>query len=77
MTIDGFPTSGILLAVIEFGGFASEKDFTTSAATLRAALQKDRRNIVEGGPFSEAWAGYNAPNVVFNRHNEVWIQVTM
>jgi hypothetical protein len=63
-------------AVIEFGGFASEDDYLGASANLRSFLARDNITVVEDS-WMEAWAGYDAPDVLFNRHNEVWIHVAV
>jgi hypothetical protein len=65
MTIDAFPEGGILMAVTGFGGFATGDEFISTAAKLRTALKRDGRQTVTGGPFSEAWAQYDSPYVIF------------
>jgi hypothetical protein len=65
MSIDGFPAGGILQAVAGFGGFATADEFIKTATQLRAALAKDGRQLASGGAFSEVWAQYDSPYVVF------------
>ena len=65
MSIDAFPSGGVLLATVGFGGFATETEFVSTAAKLRAALTRDGRTLVQGGPFTESWAQYDSPSVIF------------
>lgn len=65
MSIDAFPTGGIMQAVAGFPGFATAAEFQSAAAKLRAALEKDGRNIASGGAFNEIWAQYDSPYVIF------------
>jgi hypothetical protein len=65
MGIDAFPEGGILQAVAGFGGFATDAEFKKVAAELRAALQRDGRNVVGDSAFTEVWAQYDSPYVLF------------
>jgi hypothetical protein len=73
ITIEPFPKAQYAVAV--FGGFAKEADFTKAEAQLVAQLKKDGIKMVDNAQWSRVWAGYDSPFVLFNRHNEVWVQV--
>lgn len=64
------------IAVYEFGGYASENDFITAEATLRGFLAEDGVQVVSDS-WGVAWAQYDSPFVIFNRHNEVWVHVQL
>jgi len=72
--IDQSPT-GLKVAVSEFPGFATEDEFKASQATLIASLKADGYTIKMNTRFSPVWASYDSPFTLFNRHNEVWIEV--
>jgi len=74
VTILPLPLSSF--AVLEFPGFATEADFLTNAETLRGYLARDNINVVNDD-FGEVWAQYDAPTTIFNRHNEVWIHISL
>jgi len=61
-------------AVLEFGGFASEGDWEEKADELLVLLLEDSVKPV-GGEWGVVYAGYDSPFVLFNRHNEVWIEI--
>lgn len=65
MEIDAFPQGGILFASAGFGGFATAAEFKKTATQLRADLQRDGRNIVGDSAFTEVWAQYDSPYVLF------------
>jgi hypothetical protein len=75
MTIDPVPAMATF-AVVEFGGFANEDDYLANSAALRGFLARDNITVVQD-EWEEAWMGYDAPDVLFNRHNEVWVHVTV
>lgn len=66
----------IPFAVAEFGGFATETDFLAAEASLRAALARDGVQTVDDA-WGVAWAQYDSPYTVFNRHNEVWVHIAL
>ncbi|CAM9827145.1 unnamed protein product, partial [Phaeothamnion confervicola] len=70
-------SKGARFAVVEFGGFAREGDYVAQAADLKAALAKDGVATVDpqNSEWAEIWAGYDSPFVLFNRHNEVLLQL--
>lgn len=41
----------------------------------RATLAKEGVKAVGKGEWASVWAGYDSPFVLFNRHNEVWVQL--
>lgn len=63
-----------LVAVVTFGGFAQEADFKEKESQLRAALERDGVKTREG-EWGRVWAGYDPPFRLFDRHNEVWVQI--
>lgn len=62
-------------AISEFPGFATENDFVNCEASLRKALEADGVKTVSGTNWSRAWAQYDSPFTLFDRHNECWLQV--
>ncbi|KAI8503993.1 Heme-binding protein 2 [Branchiostoma belcheri] len=56
-------------AVLSFGGFASETDWTDTAKALAESL--DNATVSYHKDFYYT-AGYNSPFQLFDRHNEVW-----
>lgn len=64
----------ITFAVITFGGFACENDFKDHQHALQKKLRADGVKPVTGA-WDTVWASYDSPFVLFNRHNEVWLQV--
>mmetsp|Transcript_19278 Transcript_19278/g.73845 ORF Transcript_19278/g.73845 Transcript_19278/m.73845 type:complete len:264 (+) Transcript_19278:1389-2180(+) len=63
------------VAFKEFPGFATEKDFLSCEADLRAALAADGVATVGGTDWSRVWAQYDSPFTLFGRHNECWVRV--
>eukprot|EP00639_Heterosigma_akashiwo_P024599 CAMPEP_0194705872 /NCGR_PEP_ID=MMETSP0295-20121207/29219_1 /TAXON_ID=39354 /ORGANISM="Heterosigma akashiwo, Strain CCMP2393" /LENGTH=162 /DNA_ID=CAMNT_0039601695 /DNA_START=64 /DNA_END=552 /DNA_ORIENTATION=+ len=72
-----FDTSGArTYAALLFPGFAAEADWPAREAELRAALAADGVAVKPGDEeWGVVYAGYDSPFVLFNRHNEVWIEV--
>lgn len=65
-------------AVVEFGGEAVEADYKVANALLKAALVEDGVTMAPADDeWSEAWCGYDAPNDLFNRHNEAWVKISL
>jgi hypothetical protein len=62
-------------AVVVFGGFATQNDFVNNAGALRGYLTEANVTAITNSPWSECWLQYDAPDQLFNRHNEVWIAV--
>uniref|UniRef100_A0A7S3XQ77 Uncharacterized protein n=1 Tax=Heterosigma akashiwo TaxID=2829 RepID=A0A7S3XQ77_HETAK len=63
-------------AALLFPGFAAEADWPAREAELRAALAADGVAVKPGDEeWGVVYAGYDSPFVLFNRHNEVWIEV--
>ena len=76
MTIEALALS--TFAVAEFGGEATEADYKVANALLKAALVADGRALAPADDaWAEAWMGYDAPNDLFNRHNEAWVKVVL
>jgi len=76
MSIEPMPLS--TFAVVEFGGEAVEATYKVATSLLKAALQADNITLAEpSDPWAEAWCGYDAPNDLFNRHNEAWVKVIL
>ena len=74
--IENFPLS--TFAVVEFGGEAFEADYKIANALLKAALVEDGVTLAPvTDDWAEVWCGYDAPNDIFNRHNEAWIRVVL
>ncbi|CAE7870320.1 unnamed protein product [Symbiodinium sp. KB8] len=63
------------VAFKEFPGFATEKDFLSCEADLRAALAADGVATLGGTDWSRVWAQYDSPFTLFGRHNECWVRV--
>lgn len=59
------------VAVISFGGYASDEKITANRLKLEKILEQ--RNIKTNGPFS--YLGYNAPYEIIGRTNEIIIPV--
>jgi len=59
------------VAVIRFGGYASDEKITANRLKLEKILEQ--RNIKTNGPFS--YLGYNAPYEIIGRTNEIIIPV--
>jgi hypothetical protein len=59
------------VAVIRFGGYASDEKITANRLKLEKILEQ--RNIKTNGPFS--YLGYNAPYELIGRTNEIIIPV--
>jgi hypothetical protein len=65
-------------AVAEFGGEATEAEYKLASALLKDALVADGRQLAPAeDEWAEAWMGYDAPNDLFNRHNEAWVKVLL
>ena len=65
-------------AVVEFGGEANEFDYKTANELLKAALVEDGVTLAPvSDDWSEVWCGYDAPNDIFNRHNEAWVKIIL
>ena len=76
MTIEELPLS--TMAVVEFGGEATEATYKLASSLLKDALAKDGIKLAPSDDsWSEAWCGYDAPNDLFNRHNEAWVKVIL
>jgi len=76
MSIVELPLS--TFAVAEFGGEATEATYKLASSLLRDALVADNVTLASpDDPWAEAWCGYDAPNDIFNRHNEAWIKVIL
>ena len=74
--IEDFPLA--TFAVVEFGGEAFEADYKIANALLKAALVEDGVTLAPvTDDWAEVWCGYDAPNDIFNRHNEAWIRVVL
>lgn len=71
----------VYYAVVEFPGFAGLNDYQTYQASLLKWLAADGVSVVPADSPAAyagtnfAYAGYDSPFTIFNRHNEVWIQV--
>ncbi len=63
--------SAKVLAVLQYGGFSSDKDIKKNCEILQQELTK--QNVSTKGSFM--YMGYNAPWDVVNRRNEVAIEV--
>jgi hypothetical protein len=76
VTIEAMPLA--TFACVEFPGEATEIDYKIRAAQLKAAIIADGLALAPAGDaWSEAWMGFDAPNDIFNRHNEVWMKVVL
>ena len=76
MTIEDIPLS--TFAVVEFGGEANEADYKLASTLLKDALVADGRMLAPSeDEWAEAWCGYDAPNDLFNRHNEAWVKILL
>lgn len=65
-------------AVVEFGGEADEFDYKIASRLLKDALVEDKVTLAPAtDPWAEAWCGYDAPNDIFNRHNEAWVKIVL
>ena len=76
MYLDALPLT--TFAVLEFPGEANGISYALQKNKLLTMLQADNRTLA---PASDEWAvayaGYDAPNDLFNRHNEVWIKISI
>ena len=78
VTIESVPTTGVRVATSYFPGFATHADFLATEAALRVALAAANVPVVDansGAPFARVYAQYDSPFTLFNRHNEVWLQL--
>eukprot|EP01118_Nematostelium_gracile_P012594 TRINITY_DN4628_c0_g1_i1.p1 TRINITY_DN4628_c0_g1~~TRINITY_DN4628_c0_g1_i1.p1 ORF type:complete len:200 (-),score=56.47 TRINITY_DN4628_c0_g1_i1:75-674(-) len=66
---------GMTVAVYSYPGFNSGSIMYMSATGLKIMLSEAKIQFEE--PDSFVYAGYDAPNTIENRHNEVWIKVNM
>ena len=74
--IEPFPLS--TFAVAEFPGEATEFDYKLANSLLKAALVEDGVTLAPADDvWSEAWLGYDAPDDLFNRHNEAWVKIIL
>ncbi len=65
-------------AIAEFGGEATEGDYKIANALLKTALVEDGVSLAPADDaWAEAWCGYDAPNDLFNRHNEAWVKISL
>jgi hypothetical protein len=76
VTIEAMPLS--TFAVVEFGGEANEADYKLASSLLKDALVADGMTLApKEDVWAEAWCGYDAPNDLFNRHNEAWVKIVL
>ena len=76
MYIDVLPLT--TFAVLEFPGEANGVSYALQKDKLVAALTADNITMAPASnDFAVAYAGYDAPDDIFNRHNEVWIQILL
>ncbi len=76
VAIEPLPLSNF--AVVEFGGEATEATYKLAASLLVEALKQDNVTLADASdPWATAWCGYDAPNDLFHRHNEVWQKVIL
>ena len=74
MDIDPLPLT--TFAVLEFPGEATGISYDIQKGKLVAALLADNVTLAPASDeWSVAFAGYDAPNDLFNRHNEVWVKI--
>ena len=74
--LEALPLSAF--AVVEFGGEADEFDYKLAQRLLKDALVEDGVELAPASdPWAEAWCGYDAPNDIFNRHNEAWVKIVL
>ncbi len=76
MVLDPLPLT--TFAVLEFPGEATGISYEERLSKLVSALKSDN---VTMAPLTDEWAvafaGYDAPNDLFNRHNEVWVKILL
>jgi hypothetical protein len=76
MYLDPLPLS--TFAVLEFPGEATGISYTIQRDKLVGMLQADNITMAPAtDDFAIAYAGYDAPNDLFNRHNEVWVKIIL
>jgi len=76
VNLEAMPLS--TFAVVEFGGEADEFDYKVAQGLLKDALIQDGITLApRTDAWAEAWCGYDAPNDVFNRHNEAWVKIVL
>jgi SOUL heme-binding protein len=76
VNIEAFPLS--TFAVVEFGGEADEFDYKVASNLLKDALKQDGVTLAPiSDPWAEVWCGYDAPDDIFNRHNEAWVKIVL
>jgi SOUL heme-binding protein len=79
VAIASLPATGVVVAVVSFGGKAGYREFKEAEEKLRAACSAAGVPLVDrddaSAPFRCAYAQYDAPFELFSRRNEVWLQV--
>jgi SOUL heme-binding protein len=78
VTLDIVPANGVLVATTYFPGFATYDDFLNAEISLRGALLHANLTPVDangGADFARVYVQYDSPFSLFNRHNEVWLQL--
>ena len=76
MYIDPLPLSNF--AVLEFPGEANGISYAAQKEKLVSMLIADNVTMAPASDdFAVAYAGYDAPNDLFNRHNEVWVKILL
>ncbi len=74
MFLDPLPLT--TFAVLEFPGEANGISYAAQKDKLVGLLMKDNVTLAPASDeWSVAYCGFDAPDDLFNRHNEVWVKV--
>ena len=76
MYLDALPLT--TFAVAEFPGEANGLSYAAQKEKLLAKLLADNVTVASASDeWAVAYAGYDAPDVLIGRHNEVWIKIVL